>query len=316
MKYLFLIASILMANIVLAGNLRGTIYNENSNSPLDDCLVRLSQNGKIISSTRSDFNGNFVISFKKNKKYTLEIAKSGYKTESVEVFIDDAFLNNNPNIPVYLKALNLKPKFDQVQDGLVKPVPNPDIMEDIGDLSDLPEGYKIIEAKPLKFDDPDKSKFNVNLSDPVEKTNVNVEVLKREFNKEDIDKAVYSEENKFPSCYYAEGNIYYGPGRALLTENVREVLDDIGRKLNASEFASLKLVAYADGEKEALIGDYIGKLRVEEITKYLMSRDVDFSKLNISVIGNASLENECYQGTTCSEYEHQQNRRVDIHFIE
>jgi outer membrane protein OmpA-like peptidoglycan-associated protein len=316
MKNLLIIACLLTFNLVLAGNLGGTIYNENSNSPLDDCLVTLSQNGKILSSTRSDFEGNFVLSFKKNKKYTLEITKAGYKTESVDVFIDDDFIKKNPHIPVYLKALDLKPKFDKVQDGLLKPVPNPDIMEDIGSLDNLPEGYKIIEAKPLKLEDKEQSQFNVNMSDPVEKTNVNVEVLKREFNKEDLEESIHSEEDKFPSSYYAEGNIYYGSGRALLTESVREVLDDIAKKLNESPLTTLKLVAYADGEKEALIGYYIGKLRAEEITKYLIAKSVDFSKLKISVIGNTSLQNGCYKGQDCSEYEHQQNRRVDIYLLE
>lgn len=316
MKYLFFILSLVITNLVLAGNLKGTIFNENSQSPLDDCLVRLTQNGKVISSTRSDFNGNFEISFKKNKKYTLEIAKSGYETESVEVFIDDVFLENNSNILVYLKALDLKPKFDQVKSGMDKPIPNPDIMEDIGDLSELPEGYKIIEARPLKYDTKNQSKFNVNLSDAAERTNVNVEVLKREFNKEDVEEAIYTETDKFPSSYYAESNIYYGPGKALLTDNVRDILDGIAAKLIASPEASLRLVAFADGQKEAAIGEYIGKRRAEEITKYLMAKEVDFAQLQVSVMGNSSLKNECYEGKECSEYEHQQNRRVEISFID
>ena len=107
MRNLLILASLFVAQIALAGDLKGIIFNEVSKSPLDECLVRLMQNDKIISSTRSDFSGNFVLAYKKNKNYTLEIAKSGYKTESVKVFIDDDFILNNKSIN--LSCLIIKP---------------------------------------------------------------------------------------------------------------------------------------------------------------------------------------------------------------
>ena len=314
MKYFLILVSLCFSSLVLAGNLSGMIYQENSSSPLDDCSITLLQDGKLAFSTKSKFDGTFNINYKKNKHYVFEVSKVGYKTESVEIFTDDTFVESNPSIEVYLKVLVLKPKFEKMQSGVIKDIPNPDIMEDIGSISQLPDGYKIIEAKPLKYKDGENTGFNVNRNAVVETTNVNVEVLKREFNKEQVDKAVYSDLDKFPSSYYAEGDIYYGPGRALLTQNVREILDGVANKLNNEQFSMLRLIAYADADKEALIGDYIGKLRVEEITKYLMSKNVQFSQLNISVIGNTSLENECYQSKPCSEYEHQQNRKVELIF--
>lgn len=312
MKYFLFVASFLLSNFVLAGNLAGVVYQENSTAPLADCLIILLQDGNPAFSAKSKFDGSFNINYKKNKHYVFEVSKEGYKTESVEIFTDDTFVQSNPSIEVYLKVLVLKPKFEKMQESVKKDIPNPEIMEDIGDLSELPEGYKIIEAQPLKFKEGENTGFNVNRNAIMENTNVNVEVLKKEFNKEDVDKAVYSELDKFPSSYYAEGDIYYGPGRALLTENVREVLDGIADKLNNEPLSMLRLIAYADANKEALIGDYIGKLRVEEITKYLMSKNVQFSQLNISVIGNTSLENECYKDVECSEFEHQQNRKVEL----
>lgn len=316
MKYIILILSLVIANVAVAANLRGVVYNENSSSPLDECSVTLLQNGRVVNAVKTNFQGLFNISYKKNQTYTFQVSKSGYKTESVEFYTDKAFIENNPSIEVYMQTLELKPKFEKMQEGVIKDIPNPDIMEDIGNLSELPEGYKIIEAKPLKYKEDDDNGFNVNRNAAYEKTNVNVEVLKEEFNKEDIDRTVYADQDKFPSCYYAEGIIFYGPGKALLTNSVREILDGIALKLNSDPFSSIKLIAYADADKEALIGDYISKLRVEEITKYLMSKGVEFSQLNISVMGNIALDNECYQGVACSEFEHQQNRKVDLYFIE
>jgi len=314
MKYFLILASICIGCSISAANIAGVVYQENSSSPLYDCLIVMMQNGKPAFSTKSNFDGTFNINYKKNKQYIFEVSKVGYKTESRSIFTDDAFLASYPTIEIYLEVLVLKPKFEKMQEGVIRDTPNPDIMEDIGLLSDLPEGYKIIEAKPLKYKEVKKSGFNVNQNALAETPNVNVEVLKKEFNKEEVDKAVYSELDKFPSSYYAEGDIYYGTGRALLTENVREILNGVAEKLKMEPLLILSLIAYADGDKEALISDYIGKLRVEEITKYLMSKNVQFSQLNISIVGNKVLENECYKGKECSEFEHQQNRKVALIF--
>jgi outer membrane protein OmpA-like peptidoglycan-associated protein len=312
MKYFLFIAGLILGNLVFAGNLEGVVYKVNSTFSLDNCLIILLEKGKLAFSTKSEFDGSFNINYKKNKQYILEVSKDGYQTQRVEIYTDNAFLDRNASIQVYLKVLVLKPKFEKMQESVVKNIPNSDIMEDIGNLSDLPEGSKIIEAKPLKFKESENTNFNVNRNASMETTSVNVEVLKKEFNKEDVDKAFYSELDKFPSSYYAEGDIYYGPAKAMLTENVKEVLDGIAVKLNSEQFSTLRIIAYADADKEVLIGDYIGKLRAEEVTKYLMSRNVDFSRLNISVIGNSSLGNGCYKDKPCSEFEHQQNRKIEL----
>lgn len=315
MRISIFILSLLLSSQLLAAQVKGVVYNVNNGSPLDDCLITLIQKGKIVQNTRTDFEGVFTIQLTKNKKYTLQVAKSGYKIESVEFTATTSFLENNKSIEVYLKALDLKPTFKEVSDGMEKPIPNPDIMEDIGDLSELPEGYKIIEAQPLKYEETAATNFNVNLNRDAEKTNVNVEVLKETFNKESVGDAIYNEKDKLPSSYYAESNIYYGSGKALLTPAVKEILDGLAENLKINPANKIRLTAYADALQEVKIGDYIAKLRVEEITKYLMKVGVPFERLEVSVIGNKALENGCYADVECDEFEHQQNRKVMIEII-
>jgi hypothetical protein len=241
--------------------------------------------------------------------------KSGYEIERIEFFTDESFEALIIDYKVYLKALDFKPKFEKMQEGVVQKIPNPDIMEDIGNISSLPDGYKIIEAKPLKFEEEKKTSFNVNLNNGKERTNVNVEVLKEEFNKHSLIESVYSEKEVFPSSYYAEGSIYYGSGKALLAENIREILDGAISMLLIDSTRILKLTAYADAARELKIGDYIAKLRVEELSKYFLERGVKFEQLEIVVVGNTNLENGCYEGVECSEFEHQQNRRLEMMFV-
>ena len=110
--------------------------------------------------------------------------------------------------------------------------------------------------------------------------------------------------------------MYYGPGKALLTTSVKEILDGIAERLIENKKAALQLTAYADGFQEAEIGEFIGKRRAEEITNYLLEKGVKFAQLSISVLRNTSLKNGCYEGKDCSEFEHQQNRRVELAFTE
>lgn len=309
-----LIILLLLFSVKLfAGNINGIVFNANSKAPLVDCQILLLEEGKVVATASSNFEGRFSIAFKKNKNYTFEIIKSGYKTESIDIYTDQIFMDKASEMEIYLETLDLKPKFEKMQDGVLQKEPNPDIMEDIGDISSLPEGYKILEAKPLKYNEEKQSNFNVNLN-RTERTNVNVEVLKESFNKESLHATMQSDKEMFPSSYFAEGNIYYGSGKVLLTENVKEILDGVAAKMNAESEIILKITAFADAEREVEIGDYVAKLRAEEIIKYLMSKGVSFDQLKVSIVGNTSLENECYQDVECDEFQHQQNRRVDLVF--
>ena len=198
----FFILMMMFSVQLFAGNLSGIVFNANSKAPLIDCQIFLIEEGKVVSTAISNFEGKFSIAFKKNKNYTFEIVKSGYKTESIEIYTDQIFIDKSSEMEIYLETLDLKPKFEKMQDGVVQKEPNPDIMEDIGDISSLPEGYKILEAKPLKFNEEKQSNFNVNLNKS-EKTNVNVEVLKESFNKESLHESMQSDKEKFPSSYFA-----------------------------------------------------------------------------------------------------------------
>ncbi|MCD8528737.1 MAG: OmpA family protein, partial [Chitinophagales bacterium] len=115
--------------------------------------------------------------------------------------------------------------------------------------------------------------------------------------------------------YYVEGNIYFDEGKTLLSSKVEEILDGIIVKLKNEPNTKLKIKTYADANRELNIGDLVAKMRAEEITKYLMENDILFSQLEVKVMGNKELENGCYDGKECGEFEHQENRRAELSFV-
>ena len=65
MKYFLILASVLFGSLVLAGNLSGVIYKENSTSTLDDCLIVLLKDGQPAFSAKSNFDGTFTVNYQK-----------------------------------------------------------------------------------------------------------------------------------------------------------------------------------------------------------------------------------------------------------
>ncbi len=304
----------LYTKIAMAINVQGYVKSHLNGTALDACKVSLIQNQKEVFETRTDFNGHFEIKVKKDILYQLKVVKPGYKiyTQDLKYTSNSSFSNIN----ISLEVLNAQPVFEEMASSVDKKPLNQDIMEDIGNLEDMPEGTRIIEAVPLKFNEIKHTGFNVQTNRDAEiQRYVDVETFKENYNKETLIQKMYSDKERLPSSYYIESNIYYGSGKALLTGKVRDMLSNLAVKLKNEPNTSLKLVAYADCERETKVGDMIAKIRAEEITKHLMSEGVRFEQLIINIIGNQKLENGCYEGVECDEFQHQDNRRVDMFLV-
>jgi len=295
---------------VFAINVEGRIVDKDTNEPIIDAVLLALSNNKLLTSANSDAKGNFRISLKKGKNIHLEVVKNGYKTESADVFIDQAFIDAKPFI-----TIKLQKKDAITSEELAKLEKNDDvIMEDIGSLDDLPKGSKIIEAVPIKENDYKKSKFNVTPESRDQKTNVNVEVLKSEYNKDLLTDALKPNFN-FTTSYYKDGSIYFNVAKAFLSDEVKTILKGIAQRLKSDTKTILKMTIFADAKKEAKIGEYISKLRTESIVNYLINEGVEFRQLDVNIIGNQMVKNDCTEGVECTEEQHQENRKVELVFV-
>ncbi|MFT4644114.1 MAG: hypothetical protein ACI8ZX_000515 [Planctomycetota bacterium] len=309
-KLITLFITLFVLQTSFAINIEGRILDKDTNEPIAGAVLLALSNNKVMSSVESNIKGDFKISLKKGKMIHLEVVKNGYRTESADVEINQAFVTASPFITIKLQrkeATETKEisKSEKTMEA---------VMEDVGDLSALPEGYKIIEAVPIKNKEEKTSGFNVTQEVRDQTTNVNVAVLKTEYNKYLESDALIPNIN-FTTSYYDDGSIYYNVAKAFLSPKVKEILLGIALRLKNDNTTMLKLNVFADANKEAKIGEYISKLRIEEIVSLMMNEGVSFEQLDINVIGNQMVRNDCREGIECTEEQHQENRKIELLFV-
>jgi len=295
---------IFVSNNMFAINVNGKITDKDTNEPLINATIIAMSNNKVLATSSSNSKGEFKINLKNGKKIHLEVVKDGYKTESADVEINATFIAANPFIEIKLVKENSIKEENESKE----------LIEDIGDLSNLPEGSKIIEAVPVKEKDYQRAKFNVKPESKDQSTSVNVKVLKEEFN-EELETEALEPNFNFITSYYKDGNIYYNVAKAFLSDEVKDILKGMAIRLKKDKNTTLQLMIFADGNREAKIGDYISKLRTEEIVAFLMNEGVNFEQLDVNIIGNKMLRNDCKDGVKCTDEQHQENRKVDLSFI-
>jgi len=309
MKTLFSLFFLAIINSIFAINVGGRIIDKETKLPIADATLLAISNNKVIASANSNIKGEFKIVLKNNKRIHLEVVKNGYKTESADIETNSDFVKANPFIEIKLAKKNAL-KTEEITNKTV----SKENMEDVGDLSKLPKGSKIIEAVPVKESYEKTSGFNVQPEKKDQTTNVNVKVLKEKYNKEFETDALKPNFN-FTTSYFKDGSIYYNVAKAFLSDDVKEVLKGIALRLKNDKTTKLQLTVFADANKEVKIGEYISKLRIEEIVNLLMNEGVNFDQLDISIIGNLMVRNDCTEGVDCSEEQHQENRKVELSFI-
>lgn len=305
-----LLISIFILQTSFAINIEGQIVDKETNQPISGAVLLALSNNKVMSSVESNAKGNFKISLKKGKNVHLEVVKNGYKTESADIVINQEFITAAPFITIKMQKKQAVTTEEFSQTEKTKNT----VMEDVGNLSELPKGYKIIEAVPIKEKEVKRSKFNVRQEVKDQTTNVNVDVLKTEYNKATDSKALEPNTN-FTTSYYKDGAIYYNVAKAFLSPKVKEILKGIALRLKNDSEILLKLNVFADANKEAKIGEYISKLRTEEIVALMMNEGVNFEQLDINIIGNQLVRNDCTEGVECTFEQHQENRKIELIFV-
>lgn len=308
-KLLSIFVLLLSFQAVLAITVEGKVVDKDTNLPIADAVILALSNNVVLESATSNAKGDFKIDLKKGKFIRLEVVKNGYKTENADVEINQAFIDAKPFITIKLQS-----RKEEIEKGEGLDYKESEHMENVGNLSELPAGYKIIEAVPIKEREEKRTGFNVRPEVKDQTTNVNVGVLKTEYNK-DLESEANKPNHNFITSYYQNGSIYYNVGKAFLTQEIKDILKEIAVRLKGDAETSLRLIVFSDANRELSMSESISKMRLEEIVNLLMSEGVNFDQLDVLVYGNQLLKNNCYEGVECSEAQHQENRKVELTFL-
>jgi outer membrane protein OmpA-like peptidoglycan-associated protein len=110
--------------------------------------------------------------------------------------------------------------------------------------------------------------------------------------------------------------IYYDLGSARLTPEAKKTIDNTLLVLMKNDpDIMIELSSHTDSRSSADFNMNLSQLRAQSVVNYLMANGINGSRLVAKGYGETRLLNRCSDGITCTEKEHQMNRRTEFRVI-
>ncbi len=109
--------------------------------------------------------------------------------------------------------------------------------------------------------------------------------------------------------------ILYDLGKWNIREDAAEELDDMIQFMKDNPEMKIELGSHTDSRGSATYNQKLSQKRAESAVNYMIERGVDAKRLSAKGYGETRLKNRCADGVSCSEEEHQANRRSEVTII-
>jgi outer membrane protein OmpA-like peptidoglycan-associated protein len=110
--------------------------------------------------------------------------------------------------------------------------------------------------------------------------------------------------------------IYYELGSARLTPDAKRTIDNTLLVLMREDpDIMVELSSHTDSRASAEYNMDLSQRRAQSVVDYLISKGINGSRLIAKGYGETRLLNRCADGVTCTEKEHQMNRRTEFRVI-
>lgn len=107
-------------------------------------------------------------------------------------------------------------------------------------------------------------------------------------------------------------NIYYDYDKSYIREDASKELDKVVAVLKDNPGISVELGSHTDSRGKDAYNMRLSEARAAAAVAYLVNEGIDANKLSSKGYGETQLVNRCSNGASCSEDEHQQNRRTQL----
>ena len=343
MRLLTTACLLLAATLSLAQGVtvRGTVTDALTGRRLDDVRLRIMDGGFVLSnSQRTGRNGTFAFELPTTGTYAVDLLRSGYAPARAEIRLTDGIAQADvalsmERLPGYefefaIRELNAKPVSG-----------NRALLDTISDVRvevyDLTEGRSLqdtvlAEARQsfdfalghryaflLRKQGFFAKRFDVLVD--VEGCVLCFEGIGSAFEPEMVESLTGAPTSQgailgdIPLRRIAVGeqvvipNIYYDFDRATIRPDARPALDRLALALRATP-VNVTLGSHTDSRGTAEYNADLSQRRAESAVRYLVQRGVDGGRITAQGYGESQLTNECADGVTCTEPEHQANRRT------
>lgn len=109
--------------------------------------------------------------------------------------------------------------------------------------------------------------------------------------------------------------VYYGLGKAQFDRKSRRVLDEVVAYMNEAPHLTLELSSHTDSRSSEAFNLELSQRRAQACVDYIVAQGVHATRILAKGFGESRPLNHCKDGVPCTEAEHQQNRRTELHFV-
>jgi outer membrane protein OmpA-like peptidoglycan-associated protein len=109
-------------------------------------------------------------------------------------------------------------------------------------------------------------------------------------------------------------NIYYDLDKWFIREDAKPALDNLVEIMKKYPITA-ELSSHTDSRASNAYNDELSQKRAEAAVRYIVLQGVDPSRLVAKGYGETRLVNKCSDGVSCTEDEHQQNRRTEFKIL-
>lgn len=107
-------------------------------------------------------------------------------------------------------------------------------------------------------------------------------------------------------------NVYYDLDKAYLKLEAQKELDELAKIMKRNESITIELSSHTDSRASDEYNMDLSQRRADACYSYLLDVGIDPSRIETKGYGESKLINACTDNVSCSEYQHQQNRRTEI----
>ncbi|GAB2528066.1 OmpA family protein [Rufibacter soli] len=110
-------------------------------------------------------------------------------------------------------------------------------------------------------------------------------------------------------------NIYYDLDKHTLRPEAKEELNQIVDMLRENPEVRIELSSHTDSRQTHRYNQMLSQLRASTAVLYILSKGIDAKRVVARGYGETKLLNKCQDGVSCSEQQHQLNRRTEFRII-
>lgn len=110
-------------------------------------------------------------------------------------------------------------------------------------------------------------------------------------------------------------NIFYDLNKSTLRPESMAALDKLADFIIKNDLR-IELSAHTDSRGSATYNQKLSQARAQSCVDYLLSKGVKKSQIVAKGYGESKLINKCKDGVSCTEEEHQDNRRTEVKILE